>query len=363
MAAGAVASYCWRAGVRAGHNLGVGGLCTAGRALRTGGITLLLLLEVLPWPFRPLRWLVGRPRHQRWRSASPAGTVVSDLWLPGFPHRGRRPALIFAMGVRTAPHDQPIIRGFARTLARLGFVVLWPRLHALDRGYPGTEEPATFVTAFETLAAHPAVDPQRIAFLGFSVGGSVALVAASDPRIADRLRAVVFFGGYYDVFDFLSAAASGVSVAGGRCERWRPSVGAMTHLLSVVAALRVPELLRAFPSRSPAEARAVLATLPPTARTRLERLNPAPVLDRVRARIFILHDRRDEMVHYFESEKLFQALGPQPNAELAIVDLFEHVQPRQALSWRSLRELAQLARFVFRTLAYLEGTATGSARR
>ena len=44
------------------------------------------------------------------------------------------------------------------------------------------------VRAYETLASRPEVDPDRIGIAGFSVGGSLALLAAGDPRIAERGR-------------------------------------------------------------------------------------------------------------------------------------------------------------------------------
>ncbi|MCS6801449.1 MAG: acetylxylan esterase [Chloroflexota bacterium] len=316
---------------------------------------LLLLFDVFPVPLKPLRLVTAAPGRSRTIAPSPGGPVVTDCWLPGAPWRGRRPAIIIAMGVRTAPHDRPVIGRFATSLARLGFVVCWPRLVALDRGRPGIEQAETFVRAVETLAQHPAVDPRRISLLGFSVGGSTALVASADPRIADRIRAVVFFGGYYDIFDFFVAAAAGVADGAGR--RWRPSAGAMEHLLAVIAALRAPGLLRMFPSASQEEARRALEAIPARERAVLEALNPAPILDRVRAPVLILHDVQDQMVHYSESLKLARALGPRVLA-FALVDLFEHVQPRAALSLASLRDLFTLGRFVVQAIAYLTGSGS-----
>jgi pimeloyl-ACP methyl ester carboxylesterase len=317
---------------------------------------LLLLFDLFPAPVKPLRWLTARPRRRRTTESSPAGLVVSDCWLPGAPWRGRRPAIVIAMGVRTAPHDRPVIGRFATSLARLGFVVCWPRLAALDRGRPGIEPPESFVRAVEAMRRDSAVDPALVSLLGFSVGGSTALLAAADHRIADRVRAVIFFGGYYDVFDFLVAAAAGVPSADGT--RWRPSAGALEHLLAVIAALHAPGLLRMFPSRNEAEARAMLAAAPAREREILAALNPATGIERLRAPVLILHDRRDHMVHYSESLKLARALGPDRVAALAIVDLFEHVQPRSALSLASLHDLVRLGGFVVRAIAYLEGSGS-----
>ncbi|MFN8532798.1 MAG: hypothetical protein U0556_04555 [Dehalococcoidia bacterium] len=323
---------------------------------------ILFLANVFPFPLKPLDWIVGRPSHRHWRTSSLAGSLVHDAWTPVWPYRGARPALVIAMGVRTAPHDRPVLRRFATTLARLGFVVVWPRLTALDRARPGAEHPDTFVTTVETLRQSRGVNPARISLVGFSVGGSTALVAAADQQIAADVRAVVFFGGFFDALDYLAAAAAATSEFERRRVAWRPSLGAYEHLLQVLSSLRVGGLLRAFPSRSLDEARATLAAAPPSERAALEALSPAEVIGAVRARLFILHDRQDRMVHYFESLKLLRALGPRPNAEVTLVDLFEHVQPRAGLTGSGLRELWRLARFLFRTLGYLDGSIRSGRR-
>ncbi|MBI1982454.1 MAG: hypothetical protein HYS68_02645, partial [Candidatus Levybacteria bacterium] len=123
--------------------------------------------------------------------------VVADLITPA--SEKPKPALILAMGVKTQEKDKVILLNFAQTLARLGYAVFWPRLEILDRGVSSFEDPETFIKSFEYLEAISAVDKNRISFVGFSVGSSIALVAAENPRINEKLHSLVFFGGYYSL--------------------------------------------------------------------------------------------------------------------------------------------------------------------
>jgi len=64
--------------------------------------------------------------------------------------------------------------------------------------------------AFDVLAAHPAIDERRIAVLGTSLGGTVALKAASED---DRFCAVVNISGFYEPRDWFEASARFVEAA------------------------------------------------------------------------------------------------------------------------------------------------------
>ena len=108
--------------------------------------------------------------------------------------RGRRgrQSLLF-VGIDTPRDYGPLVR-LADGLARGGAVVLVPETpHLLDWRFDALEADS-LVVAFEYLARLPAVDEEQIGFAGFSVGGSLALLAAADPRIQGRLAYVHAFG-------------------------------------------------------------------------------------------------------------------------------------------------------------------------
>jgi hypothetical protein len=145
------------------------------RPLANHAKVLLLLSQELPQiPVKPLNLITDEPVHEQLQLDSSHGPIVVDLFLPS-PRFGpaeprSRPGLILAMGVKLADRDRPVLLGFARTMARLGFVVLWPRLQLLDEGVSAAEEPETFVAGVRYLERRALVVSERISLLGSRSG-------------------------------------------------------------------------------------------------------------------------------------------------------------------------------------------------
>lgn len=275
-------------------------------------------------PVKPLLLLTKEPRQKIVNFVNNDGeAVVADIFYPsaGSGQTPKRyPAVILAMGVKTAEKDQPLILGFGETLARLGFVVMWPRLVALDQGVSKMENPQTFISAFEYLEGLPQTDYERITFIGLSIGSSIALVAAENEQINNNINSLVFFGGYYDVNDYLAAL-------NGQLSGWQPAEGAVSHL-------------REISQSGPVD---------------LEKINPAKNIADFKGKIFILHEKGDTYVPYGESVKLKEALermGKRP-AAFQLSSLFEHVQPKKGLSKEALSELLKLHLFVVKVFENL----------
>src|SRR5436190_20758684 len=108
----------------------------------------LLISQVLPQiPVKPLYVLTNAPVHTRLRLASPYGPIVADLFRP-VPRFGgigthTEPALLLVMGVKAKDSDKKMLLGFAQTVSRLWYVVMWPRLRGLERGMSLAETPET----------------------------------------------------------------------------------------------------------------------------------------------------------------------------------------------------------------------------
>lgn len=299
---------------------------------------ILFISEQFPQiPIKPLSALTSEPLHSTVQFDSPNGKVVADLIVPAerfdMISKKQKPALILAMGVKTQTKDKVVLLNFAKTLARLGYVVFWPRLEILDKGVSSFEEPETFIKSFEYLSELDVVDKTHISFVGFSVGSSIALVAAEDARINNNLHSLIFFGGYYNLSDYLAALVN-------KTGAWQPAEGAVSHVLEIAKEKKWGKSLNDL--RAAQETQSEI----------FRRLSPSPNLKNFRARIFIIHDKNDLYVPYTESIKLNRSLPSEVEKTFVLIDLFEHVQPKKELSWQIVFELLKLYGFLDQVFYY-----------
>ena len=273
--------------------------------------------------------------------------------------------MLLVLGVNNVGRNHPVVARVADALARTGVAVLVPDSRVLLEGRLEAGEVDGVVTAFELLAARPEVDPERVGIVGFSVGGSLALLAASDPRIADEVQWVNAFGAFADAATYL-AAVSAHAFHGDRGEEvaWTPSPLAREIYLrfmldqvpstadrraldealgaGVLAAERPPpdaelrasletEVARTIhdllTARSLADAERAIAALPATSRAFIDAISPVRQLA-LAADVHLMHETEDHHVPFVESRRLADAL-----ASVGVLAahtefrLFDHVQP------------------------------------
>ena len=329
---------------------------------------LLLPDMLLNLPIRPVTWLTGDPAVERTVIEYDSGSILADIYRPA----GDEPqaAVIFSMGAPPLDLDDHRLVKLAEDAARAGLVMVVPFSARLDAELIELEEIDALTGIFEYLESQDYVDPDRIGYIGVSVGGSLALVAAADPRIADRVDYVVSFGGYFNGLDALAAVGSRHISYNGLEETWEPD----PHSVEVLALLLIAELsdrddqatlCKAFvdpgdrlslcgvADRGPVtaeeleqltpEGRAAydfmteqdgtrtrddLDLLPPGAVRKLERLSPDAVIDKLSAELYIIHDRGDKFIPYVESRRMRDALAGRDGVHFTEVSLFEHVEPR-----------------------------------
>src|SRR3954452_8193850 len=187
------------------------------------GRVAVLALAVLPsaigvLPVDPLLYLTPRPGREAFAFDYAAGTVEGDVYSPG--RGGRHGALILILGARPVDREDPVLVRFAEGLSRIGVVVLIPDSSGLAAGRIVPEEVDAVVGEVDLLRARPDVDPSRIGILGFSVGGSVAVQAAADPRLVDKLILVNAFGSYGDATDLVRAVSTRSLAYAGVDQAW-----------------------------------------------------------------------------------------------------------------------------------------------
>lgn len=293
---------------------------------------------------------------------------LAELWLPSWATAERRAgAILLVLGVNNVGRNHPVVERVADGLARTGVAVLVPDSRVLLEGRLETGEVDGVVRAFELLAARPEVDPERVGIVGFSVGGSLALLAAADPRIADDIRWVNAFGAYADAATYLaSVSAHATRTEQGDEVAWSPSPlarevylrfmldqvandadrAALERSLSeaILADERPPEPdadLRAsletaaareihdlMTAGSLADADRAMAALPDSSRAFIEAISPVRHVAGLRAGVYLMHEREDHHVPFAELAALASALREAGLLrESTAFRLFDHVQP------------------------------------
>ncbi len=341
---------------------------------------MLLLPEVFNQvPIRPLIWLTPSPRREEFAFEYSVGHVEGDLYVPNA--SGRHGALILILGARPVGNDAPMLVRFAEGLSRAGAVVMVPASTRLAEGLVPPEEVDAIVQEVELLRARDDVDPERIGILGFSVGGSLAVLAAGDPRLAGQLRFVNAFGGYHDARDVLRAVATRSLSYAGTDEHWEPHSltrwvlgrqmidtlpeGEDRMILDRLLVQEEPDARAETDRLSPVgravlglveglsaeEAERALAVLPPASQERLRRISPSQVLDQLHAELFVMHDLADRFIPYTESRRLVARAPAEDVGLYTEFELFDHVMPDQPPSSpRLVVELAKLYRQFYRIL-------------
>jgi len=360
------------------------------RPFRIAVLTVAVVPELLDTGPKVLSALIPRPE----RVTVTYGDALDfmDIYLPAAGNTSdndrasaptpRYPAVVLVLGVNPVPRDHPAVVRTAEALARLGLAVAVPESAAMRAREIRPAEPGRLVEAFEALAARPEINPGRIGFAGFSVGGSVALMAAADPRIADRLAYVNAFGAYADPATFLADIVTRSMTVGGRPVPWQPGeLTRTTYLQLVLGFLDDPALRAAINARlepffvgEEPPARPVfdptfagtlrgdalviyeLSTAPnrPTAQAALDRLSapaqaslralsPVAVAAALRAPIYLMHDEADDAIPYSHLARLVDAVPPGVLERSTLFALFDHVQPRHGIDPAALPEIWKLA--------------------
>src|SRR5439155_26793093 len=201
--------------------------------------------------------------------------------------------LVLVHGLAPEGKDDPRVREAAALLARSGFDVAVPAIPGLTRGRLRSDDVAPVVA---TLAARPA--PTVV--LGVSVGAGPPLLAAADPRVRDRVRAVVSLGGYASALEVLRFWLTGAYEYGETRGRVRHDPALVRAFVRANADLLDPGEGEALESADPERAARVLASLPAARRRALDALSPLPVAPALPGRPVLIHGRGGRAAPYHE---------------------------------------------------------------
>ena len=299
--------------------------------------------EMLPGPVKAQRLLTPEP-HRMTTTFLRHDGAPDEAEVFVIPNGKKRAAVLIFLGATALGTDDPEAVKLGWALARTGFAVMfyWSETMGLEARLDAGEIP-NVVAAFEHLARQEYVDPERVGLAGFSVGASVALAAAADPRIADDIAFVNSFGGYYDLAGLIAQIAAGRALDGATETPWE--VDELTSKVFTNTLLAEPSsnarnaLLEGVHSIE--EAGRVYECLPASFKSDVDAISPSRYVGHWSGVtvIRVMHDRGDAVIPVGESRRLVAALRQErPDVELYYTetDIFRHVIPDADTKWKPL---------------------------
>jgi pimeloyl-ACP methyl ester carboxylesterase len=305
------------------------------------------------------------------------GTILPATFVVPASHRGDLPGWILLGGVTSMGRFHPQLARFSQALAASGAGVIVPEVPEWRdlRLTPGMTVP-TIQAALCVLDRRPEVRHGKVGLIGISFGAPQAAIASSHEDLAERIAAVVTFGGYCDLERTLRCQLTGLHEWDGVTRRIDPDpygrwvlasnylteVPGCEEAADVAASLRrlalsaTQQRLPAWDSRhdvlkgelrsclaarwqalfdlfAPAaasslvggeECEAMAVALAAACRSSAPLLDPKSAIGQMRVPIHIFHGRGDRLVPYTESLRFKKALPDDLAAAVTVTRLFAH---------------------------------------
>jgi hypothetical protein len=274
-----------------------------------------------------------------------ASDLVGNLYLPSWP----APGVVLVHGAARGGANDPRIERLASAIARTGRVVFVPQLELRFRVL-SPDDIDRLVRSVLLLEQFPFVDGS-VGLVGISDGGSFALIAAADPRIARSVGFVATFGAYFDLRDVIQGITTHATLADGRVVPWEPApqaAGILRHqaerflaprdraaLEEAVAgslpasSLPTPALavFHVLENRDPRRAPALIDQLPANILGQIRAFSPSRYVGRIDAPVAVLQSLDDPAVPPSEANLLAHAF----HAPEYVLTTFTHVTPGSIL--------------------------------
>ncbi len=281
------------------------------------------------------------------RQATEADGIEVDRYgteaASGVPAGGQ--VIVLVPGAAPAGRDDDRIVSIAEALARSDRTVIVPELEV----YAETLVPSD-IDRIGRVAMTMAEDHGPVVLAGVSFGGSLSLIAAADPSVAQSVALVATFGAYADLGGVVQAATTGISVVDGERFPWdadpRAAQVVQDQLLGllddeqrapVASALDdgtldtselddLPDELQAVArllgNDDPERTDDLLADVPRVVQDRIRAVSPARAAPDVDVPIVAMHAIDDPVIPYGEFVRLQRVY---PHVEPISLTSFDHV--------------------------------------
>ncbi len=322
----------------------------------------------------PFALLYGKSLTQEVTFTQDGKTIIADIHRPA--DDKRHPALLMGHGMLPIGKNDPRVKNICTTLARAGYVVMVPQLEGQIRDLLTQEDVDTLVASFQYLNNQPFVKRESMGMGGFCISASLALSAAEDPSISDSVAVVSVWGGYYHIRDLVHDVVTETNTYNGRVTPWKPAPNVRPviehNLVNSLAHSRDRELLKEYlkerdqgdkglaeelkeelspegqavydllMNQDPQGTSKLWKVLNPQALENFSRVSPGTHIDRVKAKVLLIHGRGDGTVPSVESYKIANALKDRGRVNLTIFTMFDHVNPELSrMNLSNLRGMAE----------------------
>ena len=336
-------------------------LLALGPRMHVAYLTTLLLLE-LPTPETDgsIASRLPDPVVERVTFEAAGRTMIADVYRPASGSQGsRHPGIVLNHGVAAGGMNDLRLTNFADALARCGYVALVPEFIHLKEFRVRASDVDEMVRSYEYLEQLPVVDSDRAGFFGFSYAGGLAVLAANDSRISERVRFCFLLGSYYDIRSIVIYATTGYYLENDEWVYMKPrhtgKWAFLKNMLELVddagdrallariadAKLAGDErdvsaaadslgtegacLYELMTSTDPDQAAGIIERLDPRILSFFDELSMVGNIDDVTAHLIITHGRDDNLMPYTESILLAENAPPNAAVQLRILESFQHV--------------------------------------
>ena len=343
---------------------------------------ILLVPEVTPnFPVKLLTLFSSEPNVSEVKVNTSIGETTADIYRPA--DNKKHPAVVFTLGTLVTRKDAQVVK-FGKALSRVGFVVLIPDLPDFLSGIVWTDSVETLISSVEYLDRQEFVDRQKIGFAGFCVGASASIVAAEDKRIADKVAFISAVSPYFDLFSTVDAIVTRKTPnESGNSVKWEPADltvltfynGFINYIqnqeqkdLLKVHFLNEKEFSEEEMAKLTGDSRIIyeilsskdkesldeqMKVLPQGGKDLLTALSPSAKIGDLRAKLFIINDKKDTYVPENEGRK-FKENIVKDNVYFIEVDSFEHVNPSTHLKrWSALKQVFYLSRYLYNVFSFV----------
>ena len=232
------------------------------------------------------------------------------------PESGFGPVVVYANAATPLGIQHLGVARFLSGLARAGFVVVAPELPHVKEG---EVTPATV----EALVAVARAAGPRVALIGASTGAGLAILAAGDPLLADRVTAVAAIAPFASLKNLLRLGTTGFYGDGPFTAA--PLVARATARSLTASAPDDPAVPALLANRDPQRFDELYARLAPSTRALVTELSPLSRIGDVLAPVELVSSPDDRFFPVDESRALARASH---DARLTVTRALDHVCPR-----------------------------------